>query len=49
MSADPAAQAHAFVERLFALLVECRTVVRELEPGPEGHESASADAARPYY
>jgi hypothetical protein len=49
MRVDPAAQAHALVERLFALLHDCRAVVPQLEPGGERHESASAQAERLLY
>jgi hypothetical protein len=46
---DPAAHTNALVERLFALLHECRAVARELEPGPEREESASAEAEHLLY
>ena len=43
MSDDPAAQAQALVERLFALLHDCRALVPQLETG-EASESMSAQA-----
>jgi hypothetical protein len=43
MSDDPAAQAHALVEHLFALLPDCRALVPQLEAGGDA-ESMSAQA-----
>ena len=48
-SDEPAAQAHARLERLFALLRDCRAVVPQLEPGGQRQESASAQAERLLY
>ena len=47
-SDEPAAQAHAPLERLFALLHDCRAVVPQLEAG-EVSESMSAQAERLLY
>src|SRR5262245_48765195 len=49
MSTDPAAEAHALVERLFALLHDCRAIVRQLEPSRGPQQSASAEAERLLY
>jgi hypothetical protein len=49
MSDDPIERAPALVERLFALLLDCRAVVRELEPGKQREESSSAEAERLLY
>ena len=49
MSDEPAAQAHALLERLFALLHDCRALVPQLDPGGERQESASAEAERLLY
>ena len=46
---DPAERAVAPVERLFAILHECRALVRELEPGQPRQESPSAEAERLLY
>jgi hypothetical protein len=49
MSEEPAARAAALVERLFALLHDCRALVPQLEgPGSEP-ESVSAEAERLLY
>ena len=48
MGDDPAAQAHALVERLFALLHECRVLVPQLETA-RAPESPSAEAERLLY
>jgi hypothetical protein len=49
MSDEPAAQAHlCFLERLFALLHDCRAVVPQLEAGGDS-ESMSARAERLLY
>jgi hypothetical protein len=45
---EPAAQAHALLERLFALLHECRNVVPRLEAGGVS-ESMGAQAERLLY
>ena len=50
MARDDASEgAVALVERLFAILRDCRAVVRELEPGQPRHESPSAEAERLLY
>ena len=49
MSEEPAAQAHALVERLFALLLDCRAIVRDLEPGANASGSKSDEAERLLY
>jgi hypothetical protein len=49
MSAEPATQAHAMVERLFALLHDCRALVPQLEAAPTPSESPSAQAERLLY
>jgi hypothetical protein len=48
MNDEPAAQAHALLERLFALLRDCRAVVPQLEAGGVS-ESMSAQAERLLY
>ena len=48
-SDEPAAQAHALLERLFALLHDCRALVPQFEPGGKRQESASAEAERLLY
>ena len=49
MNDDPIARALALVERLFALLHDCRRVVRELEPGKQHQQPPSAEAERLVY
>ena len=49
MSDEPAAQAHALLEQLFALLHDCRAVVPQLEASPTDPESVSAQAERLLY
>jgi hypothetical protein len=49
MSDEPAAQAHALLERLFALLHDCRAAVPQLEVVPTDLESVSAQAERLLY
>src|SRR5262245_29161432 len=49
MSDDPAAEAHALMERLLRLLHDCRAIVRQLDPGRERQESISAQAERLLY
>ena len=49
MGDDPAAHAHALVERLFALLHECRVLVPQLETARTPAESPSAEAERLLY
>jgi hypothetical protein len=49
MSDEPAAQAHALLERLFALLHDCRAVVPQLEASPTDPEPVSAQAERRLY
>ena len=49
MSDEPAAQAHGLLERLFALLHDCRAVVPQLEAAPTEPESVSAQAERLLY
>ena len=39
----------ALVERLLAILVDCRRIVRELEPNSDRKESASAEAEHHVY
>ena len=46
---EPAAQAHALVERLFALMHDCRTVVPQLEAARADPECVSAQAERLLY
>jgi hypothetical protein len=48
MADEPAARAHALLERLFAILHECRALVPQLERGPDG-ESTSGEAERLLY
>ena len=48
-SDEPAAQAHALLERLFALLHDCRAVVPQLEPARTNPEPVSAQAERLLY
>ena len=48
-SDELAAQAHALLERLFALLHDCRAVVPQLEAAPTDPESVSAQAERLLY
>ena len=45
---EPAAEAHALLERLFALLHDCRAVVPQLEAGADS-ESMNAQAERLLY
>ena len=49
MSDDAVDRAPALVERLFALLLDCRTIARELDPGREREASPSAEAERLLY
>ena len=49
MSDDPAGQAVALVERLFALLHDCRAVVPQLEASRTDPEPVSAQAERLLY
>ena len=49
MSDDAGDRAPALVERLFALLHECRAIVRELEPNADRAQSKSAEAERLLY
>src|SRR5678816_854593 len=49
MSDEPAAQAHALVERLFALLHDCRAVVPQLGAARTDPEPVSAQAERLLY
>jgi hypothetical protein len=49
MSEEPAARAVALVERLFALLHECRALVPQLEAAEAEPESVSAQAERFLY
>ena len=48
-SGEPAAQAHALLERLFALLPDCRAVVPHLEAAPTDPEPVSAQVERLLY
>ncbi len=48
-SDEPAAQAHALLERLFALVHDCRAVVPQLEAASTDPESVSAQAERLLY
>ena len=48
-SDEPAAQAHALLERLFALLHDCRAVVPQLEAARTDPEPVSAQAERLLY
>ena len=48
-SDEPAAQAHALLERLFALLHDCRAVVPQLEAAGPEPESVSGQAERLLY
>lgn len=48
MTEEAATRAVALVERLFAILLECRALVPQLERGPDG-ETASAEAERLLY
>jgi hypothetical protein len=48
MSDEPAAQAHVLLERLFALLHECRAVP-QLKAAPTDTEPVSAQAERLLY
>jgi hypothetical protein len=48
-SDEPAAQAHALLERLFALRRDCRAVVPQLEAAPTNPEPVSAEAERLYF
>jgi hypothetical protein len=48
-SGEPAAQAHALLERLFALLHDYRAVVPQLEAAPTDPEPVSAQAERLLY
>jgi hypothetical protein len=48
-SEEPAAQAHALLERLFALLHDCRAVVPQLEAAATDPEPVSAQAERLLY
>ena len=48
-SDEPAAQAHALVQRLFALLHDCRAVVPRLESARTDPESVSAQGERLLY
>ena len=48
-SDEPAALAHALLDRLFALLHDCRAVVPQLEPGGQRQEPVSAQAERLLY
>jgi hypothetical protein len=45
----PEVRAVALVERLFAILVDCRRIVGELEPNSDRQESPSAEAERHVY
>jgi hypothetical protein len=49
MSEEPAARAVALVERLFALLHDCRALVPQLEGAGAESESVSAQAERLLY
>jgi hypothetical protein len=49
MSVEPAARAVALVERLFALLHECRALVPQLEGAGPDPEPVSAQAERLLY
>ena len=49
MSSEPEARAVALVERLFALLHDCRAVVPQLEAAPTDPEPVSAQAERLLY
>ena len=49
MSEEPAARAVALVERLFALLHDCRALVPQLEATATDPESVSAEAERLLY
>jgi len=49
MSEEPAARAVALVERLFALLHECRALVPQLEAAGADPEPVSAQAERLLY
>ena len=46
---EPVAQAHAVVERVFALLGECRALLPKFERPPHPNESANAEAERVLY
>jgi hypothetical protein len=48
-SDEPAAQDHALLERLFALLHDCRAVVPQLEAAPTDPEPVSVQAERLLY
>ena len=48
-SDEPAAQAHALLERLFALLRDCRAAVPQLEAAGPDPEPVSAQAERLLY
>ena len=48
-SDEPTAQAQAIMERVLALVRECRLVVRALEHPPKAGESSSAVAQRILY
>ena len=47
MTDEPAAQAHALLERLFALLHDCRALVPQLEAARTDPEPVSRSAPRP--
>ena len=49
MSDEPAAHAHALLERLFALLHDCRAVIPQFEAAPTDPESVSAQDERLLY
>jgi hypothetical protein len=46
---DPLDRAPALIDRLFALLLECRAVLRELKPGQPRQESPSAEVEHLMY
>src|SRR5262249_13060915 len=49
-SDEPTAQAHAIMERVLALVRECRVVLQSLEQPPKSGESSSGEADRiPYF
>ena len=48
-SDEPAAQAQAIMERVLALVSECRMVLGKLEHPPKAGESSSAEAERILY
>ena len=48
-SDEPTAQAQAIMERVLALVMECRSILRSLEHPPKTGESSSAEAERILY